>query len=97
MVRDLGRVAVEAFSRGTPVVAAKIGAIAELIKHGKTGLLFVPGDSEDLAQQINWCLSNPSELALMRQRARREFEAKFTAKANYVRIMDIYAQVLGQA
>lgn len=92
-----GRVAVEAFSRGTPVVAAKIGAIAELIQHGRTGLLFSPGDATDLVAQVQWCLSNSTELAQMRDRAREEFELKFTAEANYKRIMEIYTQVLSNA
>ncbi|MEO0935291.1 MAG: glycosyltransferase, partial [Cyanobacteria bacterium J06641_2] len=37
-----GRVAVEAFAKGTPVVAANIGAIAELVDSGRTGVHFRP-------------------------------------------------------
>ena len=86
-----GRVAVEAFAKGTPVIAANIGAIAELVEHGRTGLHFRPGDSEDLAAQVEWVLAHPKELASMRQEARAEFEAKYTAKENYRRLMEIYA------
>lgn len=85
-----GRVAVEAFAKGTPVIAAKIGAIAELIEHGRTGLHFPPGDSEELAAQVEWALQHPNELAQMRYEARVEFEAKYTAKQNYQRLMEIY-------
>jgi glycosyltransferase involved in cell wall biosynthesis len=86
-----GRVAVEAFAKGTPVIAANIGAIAELIDHGRTGLYFEPSNAEDLAVQINWALSHPAELTQMRQAARAEFEAKYTAEANYQCLMKIYA------
>lgn len=89
-----GRVAVEAFAKGTPVIAAKIGAIAELINHDQTGLLFSPDNAKDLADKVDWCLSNPSKLAQMRKEARREFESKFTAEANYKMIMKIYTSVL---
>jgi glycosyltransferase involved in cell wall biosynthesis len=44
-----GRVAAEAFAAGTPVLAADIGAVAELVEHGRTGLKFRPGDPDDLA------------------------------------------------
>jgi glycosyltransferase involved in cell wall biosynthesis len=85
-----GRVAVEAFAKGTPVIAANVGAIAELVQDGYTGLLFDPGDAQSLASRVDWLLSHPSKLAQMRLAARSEFEAKFTAKVNYQRLMEIY-------
>jgi len=88
-----GRVAIEAFARGTPVVASKIGAITELVDHGRTGMLFRPSDSADLAAQIEWLLAHPQELQQMRQEARMEFEAKYTAEDNYKRMMQIYSSV----
>ena len=88
-----GRVAVEAFAKGTPVIAANIGAIAELVDDGRTGLKFQPGNSVDLANKVEWALEHPQELAQMRIWARSEFEAKYTAKKNYSRLMEIYNQV----
>lgn len=85
-----GRVAVEAFAKGTPVIAANIGAIAELVNHNRTGLHFRPGDPADLADKVEWILANPSQLAQMRQEARQEFETKYTAQQNYQRLMEIY-------
>jgi len=89
-----GRVAIEAFARGTPVVASRIGAIAELVDHERTGMLFHPSDPTDLATKINWLLAHPQELRQMRQEARSEFEAKYTADDNYKRLMEIYQSVL---
>lgn len=87
-----GRVAVEAFAKGTPVIAANIGAIAELVDSGRIGLLFQPGDSEDLAAKVEWALANPAKLAQMRLAARAEFEAKYTAEKNYKQLIEIYQQ-----
>ncbi|WP_026733929.1 glycosyltransferase family 4 protein [Fischerella sp. PCC 9605] len=87
-----GRVAVEAFAKGTPVIAANIGAIAELVESGRTGLHFRAGDAEDLAAKVEWLLANPAKLAQMRQEARAEFEAKYTADRNYQKLMEIYIQ-----
>lgn len=85
-----GRVAVEAFAKGTPVIAANIGAIAELVDDSRTGLHFRPGDAADLANKVEWILGNPIHLAQMRQEARQEFETKYTAQQNYQRLMEIY-------
>lgn len=87
-----GRVAVEAFAKGTPVIAANIGAIAELVDSGRTGLHFRPGDSQNLAAQVEWALSHQTELTRMRREARAEFEAKYTAQNNYQQLMKIYTQ-----
>lgn len=92
-----GRVAIEAFARGTPVVASKIGAITELVDHKRTGLHFRPSDPADLAIQIEWLLSHPQELSQMRQEVRAEFEAKYTADDNYNRLMEIYQAVLSKS
>ncbi len=88
-----GRVAIEAFARGTPVVASNIGAITELVEHQRTGMHFRPSDPADLATQINWLLNHPQNLSRMRQAARAEFEAKYTAADNYKRLMEIYQTV----
>ncbi len=83
-----GRVAVEAFAKGTPVIAANIGAITEIIDHNRTGLHFCPGNSEDLAAKVEWALAHPGKLAQMRQEARAEFESKYTAQENYRKLME---------
>ncbi len=85
-----GRVAAEAFAKGTPVIAANIGAIAELVDSGRTGLHFSPGNSEDLASKVQWAIENQTKLTQMRQEARAEFESKYTAQQNYHRMMEIY-------
>jgi glycosyltransferase involved in cell wall biosynthesis len=89
-----GRVAAEAFAAGTPVIAANIGAVAELVEHGRTGLKFRPGDPEDLVTQVEWALSHSAELRRMREEVRAEFEAKYTAERNYRALMEIYQAAL---
>lgn len=89
-----GRVAAEAFAAGTPVIAANIGAVAELVEHGRTGLKFRPGDPEDLVTQVEWALSHSAELRRMREEVRAEFEARYTAERNYRALMEIYQAAL---
>ena len=85
-----GRVAIEAFAKQTPVVAARIGAIAEVVDDGRTGLLFEPGNVGDLCRQLEWVWSHPGAMVEMGQEARREYEAKYTASRNYEMLMEIY-------
>jgi glycosyltransferase involved in cell wall biosynthesis len=42
----------EGFLAGVPVIASRLGAMAEGIRDGETGLLFAPGDAADLAAKI---------------------------------------------
>ena len=85
-----GQVAIEAFAKGTPVVASDIGAISELINPNQNGLLFRAGDSIDLAGKINSLLEYPHKSAKMRIAARAEFESKYTGERNYERLLEIY-------
>jgi len=85
---------IEAFGCGKPVVASNLGAMAELVENGKTGLLFKPGDIEDLTSKINWMIENEKECIQMGKNARVEFEAKYTAEKNYEILMDIYQKVI---
>jgi glycosyltransferase involved in cell wall biosynthesis len=89
-----GRVAAEAFACGTPVIAARIGAVAEIVDDGRTGFHFQPGDSSDLARVINLARSNTQQLASMRREARREFELKYTAERNYELMMAAYGRAI---
>jgi glycosyltransferase involved in cell wall biosynthesis len=92
-----GRVAVEAFATGTPVVAARIGAITELVDPDRTGCLFEPGNAADLSDRVDRLVAQPERLAQMRIQARLEFEAKYTAQANYQQLLDVYQPLLRSA
>lgn len=83
-------VIVEAFACGVPVIASRLGAVTEIMKDGKTGLLFNPGDAQDLATKIIWALNHPEELMKMGQTARSEYLEKYTAERNYQQLMEIY-------
>ncbi|MFZ1028989.1 MAG: glycosyltransferase [Limnoraphis robusta] len=85
-----GRVAVEAFAKGTPVIASNLGAIAELVDNDRTGLHFRPSDPLDLAAIVEKAIAHPKELIQMRHSARAEYEAKYTPEKNYHQLMEIY-------
>ena len=86
------RTLVEAFACGLPVIASRIGALAELVKHGETGLLFEPGDPQGLAGALAWARSHPDEMRSMGMQARAHYERHLGAEQNYAMLMDIYAR-----
>jgi glycosyltransferase involved in cell wall biosynthesis len=85
-----GMVVVEAFAAGVPVIASNIGALGELVDHGRTGLHARPGDAEDLARQVEWLAVHEEERRCMQQAARREFELHYTAERNCEMLLAIY-------
>lgn len=84
------RVIIESFAKGTPVMASGIGAMAEMIEDGKSGMLFRPRDTAELAKCADWAATNPDALHRMRRHTRAKFETEFTANRNYGMLMDIY-------
>jgi glycosyltransferase involved in cell wall biosynthesis len=88
------RVISESYARGTPIVASAIGPIAEVVANGRTGLHFRPGDVDDLVAKVAWLLDHPEEEAALRQNARAEFEAKYTAEVNLEQLLAIYERAL---
>ena len=88
------RAIVEAFSCGLPVIASRLGSLADLVRDGVTGLLFNPGDPDDLAAKIAWAQAHPEQMVRMGQAARAEYEAEYTPERNYEMLMDIYEDAI---
>ena len=87
------RTILESLAVGTPVVAPDLGSMGEIIRDGHTGMPFKGGDPADLARVVGDAFAHPAGLVRMRAQARAEFEARYTAEANYRMLMDIYSQV----
>jgi glycosyltransferase involved in cell wall biosynthesis len=88
------RTLVEAYASGTPVLASRIGALAELVVDGETGLHFNPGDPHDLAAKMTWARQHPADMARMGQRARQVYEDKYTAQKNHAVLIAIYERAI---
>jgi glycosyltransferase involved in cell wall biosynthesis len=87
-------VVVEAFAKGTPVIASRLGAMADIVEDGCNGLHVVPGEPEDLAAKVRALFSDSLALKRMRRSARETFDRKFTADANHESLMVIYARAM---
>jgi glycosyltransferase involved in cell wall biosynthesis len=90
-IETFGRTVVEAFSRSTPVLAADLGGVRELVEEGVTGYRFPPGDADALAAGA---LRFPAgeDYERMGSNCRSMFESQFTAEINCRSLMEIYAR-----
>jgi glycosyltransferase involved in cell wall biosynthesis len=87
------RVVVEAFAKGTPVVASTGGAHTQLVNDGVTGFHFRVGDPRDLEHVVRRAFADP-DWGAMRERARRQYESRFTGAANHDMLMDVYERAI---
>ena len=89
-------VVAESFACGAPVIASRLGSMAEIVQDGVTGLHFEAGNSADLATKVEWAWNHPEELARMGVAARAKYEANYTSDRNYEMLMEIYHRVMMQ-
>lgn len=90
-------VLVESFASGTPALVSKLGSMEEIIEHGVNGMHFEPGNSQSLADKVNWMINNPKAVKEMGLNARQEYLSKYTPEKNYEILIDIYKQAIQEA
>jgi glycogen synthase len=103
-----GIINLEAGACGTPVVAAAVGGIPEVVVHGETGQLvpFAAGDdaepihpetyAADLAAAVNRLIRNPAKRAEMGTAARKRIETHFSWKSIARQTLAVYQGLTGK-
>jgi glycosyltransferase involved in cell wall biosynthesis len=86
-----GTVLAEAMAAGTPVVATRVGGLAEVVADGVTGRLVTPGDPAELAAAVLEVLANRARMGA----AAREHARQFGADAYADRVEPILLQAAG--
>jgi glycosyltransferase involved in cell wall biosynthesis len=83
---ELPRPVVEAFANALPVIASRIGPLAELVEPGRNGLLFEPGSARELARRLAWAEAFPERMRQMGECAKADYRARFVADFSYPRL-----------
>ncbi len=74
---SFGRVVIEAQAVGRPVIASRMGALAELIEDGQTGLLVPPNDPRALADTCERFMRDGALRERCVQRARAQVQTRW--------------------
>ena len=78
LYEPFGIVALEAMAAGAPVVAARTGGLAEIIGGTNAGMMFEPGNVEQLADRIADVLTHPEASVAMRVAARELLRDRYS-------------------
>jgi len=90
------RVIAEALSVGVPVIVSRIGALAEIVDDGRTGLLVEPGSRDDLARALAKLASSDALAVELCRGARRAFDDRFGPVATTTRLVSLYERTASQ-
>ena len=85
-----GRVVVEAFNQGVPVVASRIGGMAELFSDGVEGKYTPPGDPVALARTLEQMGKDPDKLRSMGMAGRQLVKTSYSFNRVLSQYLDLY-------
>ncbi len=85
-----GKSILESYAHGRPVIATDLGSRRELIRHGKTGLLFPVGDIQYLADALSFLANHPQQAAEMGAEGRELVRAHYSPEEHYRALTQLY-------
>jgi glycosyltransferase involved in cell wall biosynthesis len=88
-----GVVAVESLAAGRPVIASQLPGLADLVQHGRTGLLVPPESPENLAEAIAQVSRSPG-LADEWGRAAKRFSQAFDWRNIAQQHLDLFRELI---
>lgn len=80
----------QAMARRRPVVSSRIGAIPEIVEHGKTGVLCEPYDIDALSRAVEFLMGNYDTCCDMGENARKQAEVRYSETAVYDALTNAY-------
>jgi glycosyltransferase involved in cell wall biosynthesis len=86
----------EAMSFARAVVGARIGGIPEQIRHGVEGLLFEPGNAQDLADALDVMAENPAQAHEMGLKGRVRLCQKYSLRKHMDTLLSLYRELLAR-
>jgi glycosyltransferase involved in cell wall biosynthesis len=80
----------EAMAHAKPIVASHIGGIPELVRHGQTGFLFEPRNTQQLSSHIRTLLSDPDMRRQFGMAARKTAETEYSLERHGAALLALY-------
>ncbi len=91
---SFGLALVEAMAAGTPLVATRGGATAEIVTDGRDGLLVTPGDHEALAVALLALHDDPARRAAMAEAGLTTVQDRFDVHDMVLQVEHLYRELL---
>lgn len=85
----------EYMAAGTAVVAAAIGQVKEVVRHGETGLLYEPGNIAELTKCLQYLINNEAARHELGQAGRAWVQQNQTWQQNAATVLDTVTQIKG--
>jgi len=85
----MANVVLEAMAAGLPVIATRVEGTTELINHQITGLLVDTGQPTEIANQVEFLLTHPSECSEFRKNSQKLTTKEFT----WIKIAENYEKL----
>ena len=93
---SFGMVLAEAMAVGKPVIASNLEGTRYVVKDNKTGLLFEPGNINQLSDKIRFLLNNKDIAREMGKEGRKEALKRWHPDIIATRTMKIYKEVIAE-
>lgn len=89
-----GMSVIEAYARGVPVIASRLGSLSDLVRDGVTGALVTPGDADSLATCVMNLWNDHGTLKRLANGAHAAWQEHYQHSSNLARLEAIYARAL---
>jgi len=91
-----GRVTIEGMLSSQLVIGANSGGTAEIIQHGDNGLLYSPGDENDLYQKLIYTLTHKDEMNRIARKGYKHACEKYSIKRVADELLSVYNIITGK-
>jgi len=92
-----GLVLIEGMKCGVPVIGSNAGGVPEIIEHGKTGLLYEPGDVAGLAACLQQLASEPGLRKKLARAGQLFADEVFSERQHYTKLIQIFTALTGHS
>ena len=89
----LGKSILESYAWGRAVVASDLGSRRELVREGETGILFPPGNVEQLVAAISFLAEQPEVAANMGAEGREVVRKRHAPEEHYRKMLRLYEEL----
>lgn len=93
-MEGLGVSLLQASAAGVPIITSRAGGLPEAVKHGVSGILVTPGDSNELAQVIKALCDDPVKRKLLGAQGKARIEQEFSVAQMVEGNLAVYAEIL---